>query len=247
MSTVAKSIKKIRVQNNLTQEEVASKLFVTRQTVSNWENGKTQPDIDMLIKISETLGTDVTTLIYGVQRAKPEKKEIKKLFISAAILLLFGVAVHFLNRYGVKLKVEKFMSEVSMITQTLVVPIFWIVFGWILMQALSVMGVMKPLRFRYQKEIHAVIWGVIGLYFIIMLPYFIYLFLCLFKDIQFHQKPELYPEGFGYNYMNNLFSQIEIALLGFLYEKTVIFIIPSVLLWITKPPLKKQNGNSLIN
>lgn len=45
-------LKQKRVELNLTQEEVGNKLFVTRQTISNWENGKTLPDIDSLIDIA---------------------------------------------------------------------------------------------------------------------------------------------------------------------------------------------------
>ncbi|MBO0442269.1 helix-turn-helix transcriptional regulator [Vagococcus fluvialis] len=45
-------LKEKRVELNLTQEEVGEKLFVTRQTISNWENGKTLLDIDSLIDIA---------------------------------------------------------------------------------------------------------------------------------------------------------------------------------------------------
>jgi len=49
LSTV---LKEKRIEGNLTQEEVADQLFVTRQTISNWENGKTLPDIDSLIDLA---------------------------------------------------------------------------------------------------------------------------------------------------------------------------------------------------
>lgn len=48
-------LKEKRVELNLTQEEVGEKLFVTRQTISNWENGKTLPDIVEDIKKKEKL------------------------------------------------------------------------------------------------------------------------------------------------------------------------------------------------
>lgn len=38
-------LKKARMDKNLTQEEVAEKIFVSRQSISNWENNKTYPDI----------------------------------------------------------------------------------------------------------------------------------------------------------------------------------------------------------
>ena len=45
-------IRKYRTQLNLSQEELAEKIFVTRQSMSNWENGKNYPDIHSLILLS---------------------------------------------------------------------------------------------------------------------------------------------------------------------------------------------------
>lgn len=64
-NNIGKSIKKIREEKNITQEALAEKLNVTRQAVSNWETGKTQPDIDTIIKISEVLEVSVEEIIYG--------------------------------------------------------------------------------------------------------------------------------------------------------------------------------------
>lgn len=62
---VGKNIKKFREQKGLTQDALAEKLNVTRQALSNWERGKTQPDIETLQKISEILEVSVEELIYG--------------------------------------------------------------------------------------------------------------------------------------------------------------------------------------
>ena len=48
-------IKKLRKQKNLTQEQMASQLGISRQAVSNWENDRNLPDIEMLISIAVTL------------------------------------------------------------------------------------------------------------------------------------------------------------------------------------------------
>lgn len=57
------NIKSIRKSKGLSQEELAIKLNVVRQTVSKWENGLSVPDSDMLISISEVLETPVSTLL----------------------------------------------------------------------------------------------------------------------------------------------------------------------------------------
>lgn len=57
------NIKRIRKSKGLSQEELAVKLNVVRQTISKWEQGLSVPDADMLIAISEVLETPVGTLL----------------------------------------------------------------------------------------------------------------------------------------------------------------------------------------
>lgn len=57
------NIKSIRKSKGLSQQELAVKLNVVRQTISKWEQGLSVPDSDMLISISEVLETPVSTLL----------------------------------------------------------------------------------------------------------------------------------------------------------------------------------------
>lgn len=57
------NIKSIRKSKGLSQEELAIKLNVVRQTISKWEQGLSVPDSEMLISISEVLETPVSTLL----------------------------------------------------------------------------------------------------------------------------------------------------------------------------------------
>lgn len=65
---IAKNIKKFREQKNISQSDLAEKLNVTRQAVSNWETRKTQPDIETLHKIADILEISMEELIYGNKR-----------------------------------------------------------------------------------------------------------------------------------------------------------------------------------
>lgn len=49
---ISKQIKKYRLESKLSQEELAEKIYVTRQTISNWENGRNYPDINSLVLLS---------------------------------------------------------------------------------------------------------------------------------------------------------------------------------------------------
>jgi len=58
---LAKKVSDIRKKSGLTQDEFAAKLFVTRQAVSRWENGKTTPTVDTLKMISELFKIDANS------------------------------------------------------------------------------------------------------------------------------------------------------------------------------------------
>lgn len=57
--------KKIRKDKNLTQEQVATQLHISRQAVSNWENNKNLPDIEMTIEIAKVFHISLDQLILG--------------------------------------------------------------------------------------------------------------------------------------------------------------------------------------
>lgn len=70
------NIKALRKAKGLSQEELAVKLGVVRQTVSKWEQGLSVPDSDLLISLSEALETPVSTLL-GETLAEPEADSLK--------------------------------------------------------------------------------------------------------------------------------------------------------------------------
>ena len=53
----------LRIKNNMTQSDLAAKLFVTRQAVSRWETGETTPDIDALKALSKLFDVSINTLL----------------------------------------------------------------------------------------------------------------------------------------------------------------------------------------
>lgn len=88
MNDIMKNIKRLRQKRGLTQEELAGKLHVTRQAVSNWETGKNQPDIELLKSLAETLEVDVTELLYGPRLDEGRRKRL----ITAAVLCVLAAA-----------------------------------------------------------------------------------------------------------------------------------------------------------
>ena len=94
---IGNQIKKYREQLKISQEELADKIFVTRQTISNWENNKNYPDIKSLSLLSYNLNVSLDDLIKGdVEKMKEiiDEKEIKRLnFYSKILTICFAVLI----------------------------------------------------------------------------------------------------------------------------------------------------------
>lgn len=70
------NLKTMRKAKGYTQEELAIKLNVVRQTVSKWEKGLSVPDADVLCKIADVLDTDVSTLLGEAIIAETDKNAV---------------------------------------------------------------------------------------------------------------------------------------------------------------------------
>lgn len=82
-----KNLKAIRKSKGLSQQELAVKLNVVRQTVSKWEQGLSVPDSDMLISLSEVLETPVSTLL-GVNVVVSEAEDLKAICAKLEVINL---------------------------------------------------------------------------------------------------------------------------------------------------------------
>ena len=136
MRDIGKNIKYFRVKKNLTQDALAERLFVTRQTVSNYETGKSRPDVDMLIKISEALQADLQQLIYGPEPKLPNHSVIR-LGVGGGLMALVGILWLVLNPVAQKYRWSHFDIGLSFMIYSVIRPLFFILFGWTAAHVLS--------------------------------------------------------------------------------------------------------------
>ena len=71
---LGKTIQILRKEKNLTQNELAEKLFVSYQAISQWENGNTNPDITIIPNIADVFGITIDEL-FGRPKKEPVKEE----------------------------------------------------------------------------------------------------------------------------------------------------------------------------
>lgn len=111
---LGKQIKKFRNELSLSQDALAEKVYVSRQTISNWENGKSYPDVNSLVLLSEVFDTSIDNLIKGdveimkEQIKNEDKMEFAKLSRIFTVLFIFAIITpiplaHFLGYFGIGL------------------------------------------------------------------------------------------------------------------------------------------------
>ncbi len=140
MANIAKNIRLLRTAQNMTQDQLAERLHVTRQTVSNYETGKSQPDIDTIVRLAEALQADPNTLIYGIPKLPNRKREYIHLAIAAAIaLVLVIISVATRNVFYESVRKDIFRNDYTL-------PATWLALGYALMQLLSLVTELKPVK-----------------------------------------------------------------------------------------------------
>lgn len=108
---LGKQIRKYRNEKTLSQEALAEKIYVSRQTVSNWENDKSYPDVNSLVLLSEVFEVSLDQLIKGdveIMREEINRTDQKKFerlsniftILFLAVLITPVPLVHFLSYAG---------------------------------------------------------------------------------------------------------------------------------------------------
>ena len=89
---IGKQIRKYRTELKLSQDDLADKVYVTRQTISNWENDRNYPDIRSLVLLSNVFGISLDILVKGdLEQMKDEIKaeDIRKFRRDSRIYAIF--------------------------------------------------------------------------------------------------------------------------------------------------------------
>ena len=135
---LGKQIKMHRQKAHLSQEELANRVYVSRQTISNWENDKCYPDVNSLILLSEIFQISLDNLIKGdieVMKDVIQKEEIEKM-----------------NRYGKAYTIMLIATAVS------AVPLFmwlgvWAFIPWGIIWAISMYFAFKVEKVKKDNDV----------------------------------------------------------------------------------------------
>ena len=144
---INEKIYSLRKQHNLSQEELADKLNVSRQTVSKWELGDSCPDFDKIVPLCEVFGITTEELLRDKKIAEKDEKEVvetkssKKAFLICSAVFLYFMAI------GAIVFCEEFLE----VSEGISVGIFFMFCG--LATALIIYSCMtSPKKVKEKKE-----------------------------------------------------------------------------------------------
>lgn len=212
MTAVGKNIKNMRKKLDITQEELAEKINVTRQAVSNWENGKTEPDIETLTRIAQIFDISIDELVDGI----PSDISIlrgKKMYLKLGVIFISLSAVLYIISAVVK-------ESVNIYTSTTYDMQFYVLLGFIIIPVYKILcglGISFLLTYAtgyYVKNKTARLFLIItgGLCFIFFTAYLFILVLAIWSEV-------------------SVINNINVSYYIFLVERPYLHIIAPVLIF----------------
>lgn len=143
--SLSEKILQLRTGLGLSQEELAARLDVSRQSVSKWETGQSVPDLEKLIKLADLFGITVDELVREGERPRPpepsqpqvvyikEKRSLTGTQTAGVCLELMGLALDLLGLVGE----QNLLVVIGTVFIVLGLPLLlakkhpWIIFGWL--------------------------------------------------------------------------------------------------------------------
>lgn len=170
MRDIGKNIKQVRESKLMTQDDLAAKLFVSRQTISNYETGRTRPDIETLIKLSSVLDIDIHVLIYGPPSVLTRSKILKRLCLSAISVVILLLGNYQFAEWAEYLKQMKYNVIPTFILNIIYRPVMYSIIGYIIMLCVSTFYQVAPIKERSAKIIKALIIILVVIYVFVVGP-----------------------------------------------------------------------------
>ena len=153
MRDIGKNIRDLRKRQNMTQDELAARLFVTRQTVSNYENGRTRPDVEQILRLAEIFGTDANAVLYGPPVLESRRRAVFPTLTGIGLTaILWGVMVHLRPWVLACMKRNEYFLPVFVLSAVWK-PIAWGMMGWTLTQLLSLFIPIRPPQTLYIRRV----------------------------------------------------------------------------------------------
>ena len=232
--SIGTNIKQFRTEKGLSQDCLASTLFVTRQTISNYETGRSHPDLDMLQKIADALDVDVLHLLYGKPLSPEKRASKKKLLALTAIFAGLLILTAGLFPYTWNLHCNHYISAPHILVRLILIPVPLAFLGAVMIQVVDYFLNIGKQENKFLKAGRITAISVLAANFLFILPYIIWFCAAFFQLLA------------GYDSISMTFPRIpvyhEIAFFFFMlmYNYPYVYIFAGMSLWLFCPNKRIQ-------
>lgn len=172
MSDLGKMLRERRMALGMTQDDLAARLFITRQTVSNYERGLSEPDLDMLRRLAEALETDTAALL-GTEPSTMKgsrKKELLPFLIGLGLTAGAAALFFLLERQAFAWKSTHYDVIPYERVVLLLLPLIFLLQGWTLAQGVACLTALPTLPRGLRIGIRLAVIAAILFYLLALAP-----------------------------------------------------------------------------
>lgn len=144
MRDIGANTRRARVRRKLTQDDLAQTVHTTRQTISNYETGRSRPDVETLQRLADALGVELTELLDETPPADARRAALRRLCITGAVtLVLTGLWVYL---HAICLRQYQRGGMAPLTAMLITEPLLLCALAWTLLQALHMVTRLRPRR-----------------------------------------------------------------------------------------------------
>lgn len=150
-------------------------LHVTRQTVSNYETGRSRPDVEMLTELAQALDVDIKELVYGPIGREHSARLLRRLAVGAVLTGLAAILYFVGGARAQRLLLERYLAYPVYMVTFFGKPLFFILLSWTLSQGCLILLRSEPLHSRWAVRSRRLLLAGIAVWLAAVSPWFFYL------------------------------------------------------------------------
>ena len=144
MRDIGANIRRARVRRHLTQDDLAQTVHTTRQTISNYETGRSRPDVETLQRLADALGVELTELLGGEPSPDARRAALRRLCLMGTVaLMLAGLWIYL---HAICLRQYQRGGMAPLAAMLVAEPLLLCALAWTLLQALRMVTRLRPRR-----------------------------------------------------------------------------------------------------
>lgn len=144
MLDIGANIRRARVRRKLTQDDLAQTVHTTRQTISNYETGRSRPDVETLQRLADALGVELTELLDGALSADARRAALRRVCIMGTVALILAGLWAYLHAICLRQYQRGDMAPLA--AMLVAEPLLLCALAWTLLQALRMVTRLRPRR-----------------------------------------------------------------------------------------------------